>query len=190
MTRGLPRRITCVLFSADGLSRTGFIAASGSTRAAVAWAAWARPISAPSLVTNELSAMFCALNGATLTPSRASQRQIPATTTLFPASEWVPATSSAPLTGAPPLRRRSRRHAPLGSPPARRASQRRNRALSTGQPAAPHELRRCVSCSAESGHECQQQPPGKEEERPDQQVPDRRGEAFKLPGEPPGKEGA
>jgi hypothetical protein len=65
----------------------GFIATSGSTIAAAAWAAWARPISAPSLVTNELSAIFWALNGATFTPSRASQRQMPATTTLLPASE-------------------------------------------------------------------------------------------------------
>ena len=37
--------------------------------------------------------MFWALNGATRTPWRASQRQIPAVTTLLPASEVVPATS-------------------------------------------------------------------------------------------------
>src|SRR5919202_7076002 len=97
--------MTCVS-RAEGFRSTGFIAASGSTLAAAAWAAWARPISAPSHVTKELSAMFCALKGATLTPSRASQRQMPATTTLFPASEWVPATSREPLTtassGSPP----------------------------------------------------------------------------------------
>src|SRR5919202_2233265 len=86
--------MTCVS-RAEGFRSTGFIAASGSTLAAAAWAAWARPISAPSLVTKELSAMFCALKGATLTPSRKSQRQMPATTTLLPASEWVPATSKA-----------------------------------------------------------------------------------------------
>ena len=39
--------------------------------------------------------MFCALNGATDTPCRASQRQMPAVTTLLPASEVVPATRGA-----------------------------------------------------------------------------------------------
>ena len=100
--RALPRTTTCVVRSAEGLSRMGFMAASGSTIAAAAWEAWARPISAPSRVTKELSAMFWALNGATPTPSRASQRQMPATMTLFPASEWVPATSTAPLKAARP----------------------------------------------------------------------------------------
>ena len=58
--------------------------------------------------------MFCALKGATLTPSRASQRQMPATTTLFPASECVPATSRVPLKACPSGRpaRRERRRAP------------------------------------------------------------------------------
>ncbi|CNO93769.1 Uncharacterised protein [Mycobacterium tuberculosis] len=42
--------------------------------------------------------MFCALNGATRIPLRASNRHSPATTTDLPASELVPATSSAPLT--------------------------------------------------------------------------------------------
>src|SRR4051794_374549 len=37
--------------------------------------------------------MFCALNGATRRPCRASHRQIPAVTTLLPASDVVPATS-------------------------------------------------------------------------------------------------
>ncbi len=45
--------------------------------------------------------MFCALNGATATPCRASQRQMPAVTTLLPASEVVPATSSALLMPGP-----------------------------------------------------------------------------------------
>lgn len=45
--------------------------------------------------------MFCALNGATRTPWRASQRQMPAVTTLLPASEVVPATSSALLIRVP-----------------------------------------------------------------------------------------
>src|SRR5579885_722434 len=63
---------------------------------AAACIAWARPISPPSGVTTELLDMFCALNGATDTPRRASHRQIPATSTLLPESEVVPATSSAP----------------------------------------------------------------------------------------------
>ena len=37
--------------------------------------------------------MFCALNGATRTPRRASTRQSPVTTSDLPASEDVPATS-------------------------------------------------------------------------------------------------
>jgi hypothetical protein len=41
----------------------------GATPAASACIACARPISLPSGVTNELSAMFCALNGATSIPS-------------------------------------------------------------------------------------------------------------------------
>ena len=82
--------------SPPGLSRTGFIAASASTPAAAACMACARPISArrPAGTTAEFSDMFCALKGATRTPCRASHRQIPAVTTLFPASELVPATSS------------------------------------------------------------------------------------------------
>ena len=47
---------------------TGFMAASGSTPAAAACSAWARPISAPLAVTAELLAMFWALKGATRTP--------------------------------------------------------------------------------------------------------------------------
>src|ERR1700727_963979 len=48
--------------------------------------------------------MFCALNGATRTPCRASQRQIPAVMTDLPASDVVPATSSEPLVvGTVPL---------------------------------------------------------------------------------------
>ncbi|GAA2683538.1 hypothetical protein GCM10010412_069360 [Nonomuraea recticatena] len=74
------------------------MSASGSSPAACACIACARPISAPSAVTKELSDMFCALYGATRTPCLASQRQMPAVTTLFPASDVVPATSSAPFT--------------------------------------------------------------------------------------------
>ena len=80
------------------------MAASAGTPAAAACIAWARPISAPSGATIELLDMFCALNGATRTPRRASQRQIPAVMTDLPASDVVPATSSEPLVeGTVPL---------------------------------------------------------------------------------------
>src|SRR4051794_12085402 len=91
----------------------------------------ARPISAPSAVTIELLLMFCALNGATDTPWRASQRQMPAVTTDLPASDVVPATSSEPLTagscraaGLVPAvlllagQRRDGEHDPVGDHPA------------------------------------------------------------------------
>ena len=87
--------------SLPGLSSTGFIRASGSMPAAAACMAWARPISAPSAVTNEFSDMFCALNGATRTPLPGQPRHRPAVSTLFPASDVVPATSSAPRTVTP-----------------------------------------------------------------------------------------
>ena len=76
------------------------MSAVGSMPAAAACMACARPISAPSSVTKEFSDMFCALNGATFTPCRASHRHSPATSTLLPASEPVPATSSVPRTDA------------------------------------------------------------------------------------------
>src|SRR4051794_13671819 len=72
------------------------MAASGTTPAAAAWAACARPISCPDGVTTELSDMFWALNGATRTPRRASTRHRPATTVDLPALDVVPQTISAP----------------------------------------------------------------------------------------------
>ena len=89
--------------SDPGLSSTGFIADSGSTPAAWACRNWARPISAPSRQTPELLDMFCALNGATLIPARASARHRPVTTRDLPASEEVPATSR-PLAPPPSAR--------------------------------------------------------------------------------------
>ena len=71
------------------------MAASGSARAAMAWIHWARPISAPSAVTMELSDMFCPLKGATLMPWRARRRQSPTTRVDLPASEVVPHTMRA-----------------------------------------------------------------------------------------------
>ena len=89
---GRPRSTTCARRSDPGLSSTGFIADSATTPAAWACRYCARPISAPSAQTIELFDMFCALNGATETPCRASARQIPVTSRDLPASEEVPAT--------------------------------------------------------------------------------------------------
>ena len=80
----------------------------GSIPHAAACIACARPISAPVGVTVEFSDMFCALNGATLTPCRVSQRQIAATVTLLPASEAVPVIRTAPFIAAPSRAPRSR----------------------------------------------------------------------------------
>ena len=65
---GLPITTTWHELSPSAFSRIGFIAASAGTPAASACTACARPISAPSRVTAELSAMFCDLNGATRRP--------------------------------------------------------------------------------------------------------------------------
>ncbi len=59
--------------SLPGLSSTGLNATLGASPQASACIACARPISPPSGVTTELFDMFCALNGATATPRRASQ---------------------------------------------------------------------------------------------------------------------
>ncbi len=101
--QGRPIRTTCDRRSDPGLRSTGFIAASGVTRHATAWTHCARPISDPSAQTIELLDMFCALNGATETPWRTSQRHNPAVTRLLPASEVVPATSSPLATTSPHL---------------------------------------------------------------------------------------
>ena len=62
----------------------------GGTRQASACTPWARPISPPSGVTAELSAMFCDLKGATAMPRRVRMRQNPAVITDLPTSEPVP----------------------------------------------------------------------------------------------------
>src|SRR3954464_11669265 len=87
--------------SLPGFSRIGLNRTLGESPAARACIACARPISPPSTVTAELLDMFCALNGATRMPLRANSRHNPATTIDFPASDVVPATSSAPLTFLP-----------------------------------------------------------------------------------------
>ena len=94
---GRPRTTTWLTRSLPGLSSTGFIADSGSARAANACTHCARPISAPSAVTIELFDMFCALNGATDSPRRAKARHSAVVTTVLPASEVVPATRRLPM---------------------------------------------------------------------------------------------
>jgi hypothetical protein len=96
-----PSTTTCELRSLPGLSSTGLNATLGSSPQACACIACARPISPPSPVTTELFDMFCALNGATATPRRASHRHTPATSALLPASDVVPATSNAPRSPTP-----------------------------------------------------------------------------------------
>ncbi len=85
-----------LVWSLPGLRSTGLKRTSPASPHAAACMAWARPISpgAPSgpITTAELFDMFCALNGATFTPRRRSQRQMPAVSTLLPASDVVPAT--------------------------------------------------------------------------------------------------
>ena len=63
---GRPHTITWEPTSSVGFNRMGFIATSGNTLAHSACITCALPISRPSAVTNELFAMFCDLNGATL----------------------------------------------------------------------------------------------------------------------------
>ena len=60
-----PFTMTWEPVSVVGLSRMGFMHASGSTPAAWACTTWARPISDPSAQMPEFSAMFCDLKGAT-----------------------------------------------------------------------------------------------------------------------------
>ena len=60
-----PFTITCEPVSEEGLSRMGFMRTDGAIPAAWACTTCARPISSPSSVMKELSAMFCDLKGAT-----------------------------------------------------------------------------------------------------------------------------
>ena len=61
-----PFKITWEPVSFVGFNRIGFIAAAGFTPAASACMTCARPISSPSSVIKEFSAIFWDLNGATL----------------------------------------------------------------------------------------------------------------------------
>src|SRR3989338_6435132 len=100
LLRARPWMITWAPVSLLGLSSTGFISVCGASPAAWACTAWARPISPPSAVTALLSAIFCGLNGTTLTPWRLSQRHSAVTKVLLPASEVVPCTINV-LIGLP-----------------------------------------------------------------------------------------
>ena len=104
--------------------------------------------------------MFCALNGATFTPRRCSQRQIPAVSTLLPASDVVPATSRPPLTARAAAPRRAAvrdlRSAPGAAPAecvagsrARRPRPRRPRDRRAGEPDGPRMCRRPARAVAE-----------------------------------------
>src|SRR5580693_9139133 len=82
--------MTCAPTSVSGFNRTGFISVCGSTPAASACSAWARPISPPSIVTAALFDMFCGLNGRTRKPRRVKARASPATMSDLPTSEPAP----------------------------------------------------------------------------------------------------
>src|SRR5690554_2729440 len=101
----LPWMITCDPMSVVGLSNTGFMSVCGANPQAWACTAWARPISPPSAVTAELSAMFCGLKGATDSPWRFSQRHSAVTSVLLPASDVVPCTIRVVMNSAPQVPR-------------------------------------------------------------------------------------
>src|SRR6185437_6672062 len=89
---GRPISTNCERVSPSGLSRIGFISTEGARPAASAWTACARPISAPSGVTKELSAMFCDLKGATRRPACRNRRHSAVTIRLLPTDDAVPCT--------------------------------------------------------------------------------------------------
>jgi hypothetical protein len=121
----------------------GFIRTEGNSRHASAWAACARPISPPSSVTYELFDMFCALNGATLTPRRHSQAHNAVATQLFPLFDEVPSTASAFIAfarwwvrrtvagAAATVSGRVKRPPPAGASPSKVASARTSRRFSS-----------------------------------------------------------
>src|SRR5215471_1942173 len=80
----------CAPTSVSGFKSTGFMSVCGSTPAASACSACARPISPPSAVTAALFDMFCGLKGSTRTPRRVAARASPATMSDLPTSEPAP----------------------------------------------------------------------------------------------------
>ena len=86
----VPLTTTCALRLPSGFSSTGFMSVEGSSPAARACSAWARPISPPSEQAAALFDMFCGLKGATLIPRRCAMRHRAATRSDLPTSEPVP----------------------------------------------------------------------------------------------------
>src|SRR5262245_54639546 len=80
----------CAPTSVSGFKSTGFMSVCGSTPAAKACKACARPISPPSIVTAALFDMFCGLKGSTRKPRRLAARARPATMSDLPTSEPAP----------------------------------------------------------------------------------------------------
>ncbi len=92
--RAVAIRLPCTMIwaptSVSGFSSTGFMSVCGSTPAARACKACARPISPPSTVTAALFDMFCGLNGSTRRPRRMAARARPVTMSDLPTSEPAP----------------------------------------------------------------------------------------------------
>ena len=87
-----PLTITWEPVSFVGFNKIGFMRTDGSIPAASACMTCARPISRPSLVIKEFSAIFCDLKGATRYPSCLNILHSPAASRLLPAFDMVPCT--------------------------------------------------------------------------------------------------
>ena len=85
-----PLTITWEPVSFVGFNKIGFMRTDGSIPAASACMTCARPISRPSLVIKEFSAIFCDLKGATRYPSCLKILHSPAASRLLPAFDMVP----------------------------------------------------------------------------------------------------
>ena len=88
--RTSPFTINCEPLLSVGFKSIGFINTEGSVHAAAACIACAVPISSPSPVICELSAIFCDLNGAVFSPSCLKIRHSAAVIKLLPAFDIVP----------------------------------------------------------------------------------------------------
>ena len=104
-----PISTTWLCVSRSGFSSKGLWRTSGCVRAARAWKYCALPISPPwskparPATTRALLLMFCALNGATLSPWRAYQRHRAVASQLLPAPLVVPRTMTLrAVTSVPP----------------------------------------------------------------------------------------
>ena len=98
----LPITITWEPLSFVGFKSIGFIHTSGCFPAASACTACALPISIPSAVIYELSAIFCDLKGATLYPSCVNILHKAVQIRLFPTFDIVPCIIIAFATHIPP----------------------------------------------------------------------------------------